>query len=173
MRIELANLEGGKGNFAHSYQPGELVLDDERLRIAGAAQVSGKIDQDGPRVKVSGSVEGLVQVECDRCLKTVDVPVNSRFNLEYVSPEEYESQHAVELSEDELELSVFDGKAIDIDALVAEELMLAAPDQVLCKSDCKGLCPVCGTDRNSNDCGCETAEVDPRWTVLKGLVNGK
>jgi DUF177 domain-containing protein len=171
MRIELANLEGGKGEFAHSYEPGELTLEDERLRLVGGPKVSGRIHRDGRRVRVSGSVAGHLQVECDRCLKPVDMPVNSRFKLEYVSPEEYESQHAVELGEDDLDLSVYDGEAIDIDALVAEELLLAVPDQVFCKSDCKGLCPVCGADRNSNDCGCETAEVDPRWAGLKELVN--
>lgn len=171
MRIELANLEGGKGEFARAYEPGELALEDERLRLVGGPQVSGRIQREGGLVKVSGSVKGHVQVECDRCLKPVDVPVSSRFKLEYVSPEQYESQHAVELNEDDLDLSIFDGEVIDVDALVAEELLLAVPDQVLCKSDCKGLCPVCGVDRNSKDCACETADVDPRWAGLKELVN--
>jgi uncharacterized protein len=173
MRIELANLEGGKGEFAHAYGPGELTLEDERLRLVSGPQVSGRIHREGRRVSVTGCVIAQLQVECDRCLKPVDLPVNSRFKLEYVSPEEYESQHAVELNDDDLDLSVFDGEVVDIDALVAEELVLAVPDQMFCKSDCKGLCPVCGGDRNSNDCGCQTAEVDPRWAGLKELVNGK
>jgi uncharacterized protein len=112
-----------------------------------------------------------VQVECDRCLKFVTLPVDSKFELEYVTPKDYEAQHAVELTEQDLDLEVFDGEVVDIDQLVTEELLLAVPTQVLCKDNCKGICPVCGIDRNRLDCSCDAAEVDPRWAGLKKLVN--
>ena len=101
------------------------------------------------------------------------MPVDSRFKLEYVTQEDYLVQQADELTEDDLDLTVFDGEVVDIDALVTEEILLTVPDHILCKDDCKGICPGCGADRNSVDCGCETAEVDPRWAGLKELVNGK
>jgi uncharacterized protein len=171
MRIELASLEGGKGKFAHTYAPGELLADDDRVRLVGPAVVSGEIRQVGREVKVSGHLEGRVQVDCDRCLKPVDVPVTSNFDLEYVTTEDYEAQHAVELTEEDLELSVFDGESIDIDALVTEELLLGVPNHVICQGDCKGICPECGVDRNTTDCKCETAAVDPRWAGLQELLN--
>ena len=87
--------------------------------------------------------------------------------------EEYKSQQDAELSVEDLDLTIFDGEVIDVDALVAEELLLAVPDHLVCRDDCKGICPVCGADRNVADCGCDTAEVDPRWAGLKELVNGK
>jgi uncharacterized protein len=68
---------------------------------------------------------------------------------------------------------VFDGAGIDIDELVTEEILLAVPDHVLCDEKCQGMCPVCGVDRNSNDCGCETQKIDPRWAGLKELVKSK
>jgi DUF177 domain-containing protein len=171
MRVELASLEGGKGSFAHTYEPGELVLEDHRLRLVSPITVSGAIRREDGRVKVNGSVEGRVQVECDRCLKLVELPVNSKFKLDYVSTQDYVAQQAVELSEEDLDLAVFDGEAIDIDALVTEELLLAVPDHLLCKDDCKGICPQCGVDRNATECGCDSAEVDPRWSGLKELIN--
>ena len=175
MRIELASLESGKGAFAHAYAPGELVLEDDRVRLVVAPTVAGQIRQDGRRVHVKGRVDARVQVECDRCLKPVGIPVNSRFKLEYVTAKDYQAQQAVELTEEDLDLSVFDGEGIDIDELVTEELLLAVPDQVLCNDNCKGICPVCGVDRNSVNCECQIAEVDPRWAGLKELklVNGK
>ncbi|HEY3039420.1 MAG TPA: DUF177 domain-containing protein [Pyrinomonadaceae bacterium] len=173
MRIELAGLESGRGAFAHAYAPGEIVLEDERLRLIDPPTVSGQLRQEGRRVHVSGQLAGRVQVECDRCLKPVEIPVDSRFKLEYVTAEDYEAQQAVELTQEDLDLSVFDGEVIDIDELVTEEILLAVPDHVLCNDDCKGICPVCGADRNSVDCGCRTAEVDPRWAGLKKLVNSK
>jgi uncharacterized protein len=75
------------------------------------------------------------------------------------------------LSEEELDLAVFDGEAIDVDALVTEELLLAAPDHLVCSEACKGMCAVCGVNRNVADCTCEIAETDPRWAGLKELVD--
>jgi uncharacterized protein len=172
MRIELAGLERGKGGFAYAYAPGELVLEDDRVRLLVAPTVSANIRKDR-RVKVSGRVAARLQLECDRCLKLVELAVDSRFTLEYVTAEDYQAQQVDELTEADLDLSIFDGEVIDIDELVTEELLLAVPDHVLCNDNCKGICPVCGVDRNSVDCECQTAEVDPRWAGLKELVNGK
>jgi len=138
-----------------------------------ASTVSANIRQKDRRVKVSGRVVARVQLECDRCLKAVELPVDSRFTLEYVTAEDYQAQQADELTEADLDLSIFDGQVIDIDELVTEELLLAVPDHVLCNNNCKGICPVCGVDRNSVGCECQTAEVDPRWAGLKELVDGK
>jgi DUF177 domain-containing protein len=171
VRIELASLEAGKGTFAHNYSEGELVLGEDRLRLVQSPRISGDIRRDGRRAHVRGRVIARVQVECDRCLKTIEVPVDSSFKLEYVTQDDYQAQQAVELTEDDLDLTVFDGEVIDVDELVNEEILLAVPDHVLCQDDCKGICPRCGADRNSVDCGCETAEVDPRWAGLKELVN--
>lgn len=173
MRIELASLEGARAKFAHSYAEGELVLGDERLRLVQPPTVSGEIRREDRRVHVKGRAVARVQVECDRCLKLIELPADSSFKLEYVTQEDYQAHQAVELTEDDLDLTVFDGEVIDVDALVTEEILLAVPDHILCKDDCKGICPRCGADRNSVDCGCETAEVDPRWAGLKELVNGK
>jgi DUF177 domain-containing protein len=173
MRIELADLEEGTNAFAHDYAPGELVLEDERVGQLQAPSVSGEIQLSGTRVQITGRVRGAAQLECDRCLKPVKHALDSRFKVNYVTPREYEAQRAVELSGDDLDLSVFDGETIVIDDLVAEELVLGLPDHVLCKEDCKGMCAVCGSDKNLVDCGCETQAIDPRWNELKKLVNGK
>jgi uncharacterized protein len=112
-------------------------------------------------------------VECDRCLKPIELPVKSAFDVEYVPTSEYEAQQSPALTESDLNVTVFDGQAVDIDDLVTEELLLAVPDHPVCKDDCKGFCAVCGADKNSVNCGCETREVDPRWAGLKELVDGK
>ena len=173
MRIELASLENGKRSFAHRYSPGELVLADDRVSILEPPAVSGEIRQKGERLRVTGKVLGRIQLECDRCLKPIEVAVDSKFEVEYVTAEDYQAQQALELTEADLNLSVFDGDGLEIDELVKEELLLAVPDHVICKEDCKGMCAVCGVDRNSIDCACETHEVDPRWSGLKELVNSK
>ena len=91
MRIELEKLEGRKGEFAHVYQPEELNPIDERVRLTEPAAVNGKIRLAGNEVFVNGHIDTRVQVECDRCLQPVQLPVNADFALEYISDSEYES----------------------------------------------------------------------------------
>lgn len=172
MRIELENLEGGKGSFAHTYQPDELDLMDDRLRLEQPASVTGRIRTSGSEVRVSGKIDARVEVGCDRCLKALEVPVSAKFALEYITGQEYESTHVAELSTEEMAVSVFDGETIDVDEIVREQILLAVPDRALCNDDCKGICSNCGTDLNSGNCNCESSEIDPRWEALKKFKNG-
>jgi uncharacterized protein len=96
--------------------------------------------------------------------------VNTDFALEYIPGSEYESGGAAELTEAEMSVSVFDGQAIDVDEIVKEQIVLAVPTRMLCREDCKGICPECGADRNAGDCGCTTSDADPRWAALKNLI---
>jgi uncharacterized protein len=174
MQIEVASLAESGKDFEHQYQPGELSLEDERVHLLDPQPfVRGRVKPDRGRVIVTGKLSGHLQLECDRCLRPLDSAVNAKFSREYATAADYEAQHAVELSEDDLNLAVFDGSVIDVDSLVREELLLAAPDQILCQQNCKGICPSCGADRNSVACDCETVEIDPRWAGLKELVNRK
>ena len=170
MRIELENLEGGKGEFAHVYQPDDLNPVDERVSLAGPATVSGKVRLAGNEVFVNGHVETRAQVECDRCLQPVETPVNTDFALEYITGSEYESSGVAELTEAEMSVSVFDGQGLDVDEIVKEQVLLAVPTRMLCSEDCKGICPECGADRNKGDCNCTTNDIDPRWAALKDLT---
>ena len=170
MRIELENLEGSKGDFAHVYQPEELNPVDERVSLIAPAAVNGKVRLSGNEVFVNGHVETRAQVECDRCLKPVELPVNADFTLEYIRDSDYESIETAELTEAEMSVSVFDGAAIDVDEIVKEQILLAVPTRMLCREDCKGICPECGTDRNTADCSCITNDIDPRWAALKKLI---
>ena len=170
MRIELENLEGGKSDFAHVYQPEDLNPVDERVSLTAPATVNGKVRLAGNEVFVNGHVETQAQVECDRCLQPIETPVSTDFALEYITGSEYESSGVAELTEAEMSVSVFDGQAIDVDEIVKEQILLAVPTRLLCREDCKGICPECGTDRNTGDCSCNTDDTDPRWAALKNLI---
>ena len=169
MRIELANLEDGKDVFANTYQPEEMVLSDDRVRIVKPVAVSGKVRRSGAEVFVTGHLETQAEIECDRCLKPLESVINTDFGVEYITDSEYEASYAAELSEEDLAVSVFDGEAIDLDEMVKEQLLLSLPLRSLCREDCKGICPVCGADRNSTNCSCESSEGDPRWAALRNL----
>lgn len=177
MRIELDKLEGNKSAFAHTYEAGEIVLDEETARLVEAPQINGRITRSGQEVRLQGTVTARAEVECDRCLKTVAVPIETDFDVTYIPAVDYERAATAELQEEDLSVSVFDGEAIDIDDLVREQVLLALPPRMLCGEECRGLCPVCGADRNQSDCACAPKEIDPRWAGLAGLKqeqkNGK
>jgi len=169
MRIELENLEGGRGDFAHVYQPDELDPVDDRIRLTQPATVKGKVRLSGNEVFVNGHIDTRAQVECDRCLQQIELPVSADFALEYITGSDYESSNLAELTEDAMAVSVFDGEAIDVDEIVKEQIVLAVPTRVLCREDCKGICPECGIDKNTGECQCVTDDIDPRWAALKNL----
>jgi len=173
MRIELVNLERGQRDFLHVYQPAELGTVDERLTVIEPVAVKGKVRLAGAEVFVNGHIETRAEVECDRCLKKIELPVSADFDLQYITGAEYESSAAAELTEDVMSVSVFDGEAIDVDEIVKEQILLAVPTRTLCRPDCKGICPDCGIDKNTGDCECGTEEIDPRWAALKNLTGGK
>ena len=65
---------------------------------------------------------------------------------------------------------IYESDLLDITEPVRESLLLAVPLQSLCREDCRGLCPVCGADRNEGDCGCDATTVDPRLAALKQFI---
>jgi len=58
---------------------------------------------------------------------------------------------------------------IDLAPLIREEMLLAMPISPICRSDCQGLCPVCGENLNRVHCNHEPEVIDPRMEVLQQL----
>ena len=169
MRIEVEQLESGSKAFAHTYEPEELILDEERARLIEAPQIRGQASRKGSEVRLRGQITARAEVDCDRCLKSLAVPIETEFDVTYIPASEYVENEKAELQEDDLLVSVYEGDAIDVDDIVREQVLLALPARALCREECHGLCPVCGIDRNTNACACEDKETDPRWSALKDL----
>ena len=60
---------------------------------------------------------------------------------------------------------------LDLEEVLREQVLLALPMQRVCDAACKGICPVCGRNRNEVDCGCSVAAVDDRWKALRNFQN--
>jgi uncharacterized protein len=168
MRIELDRLETDGGKFSQTYEIGELSLDDE-VRLVEPAEVRGRFRREAKEVELRGEVQGKIATACDRCLQPVELLIRSEFRERFVPAVSWRAEQQHELQEEDLNLAVFDGEAIELDDLVREEILLAAPGHVFCREDCQGLCPTCGIDRNRSSCQCETRETDSRWEGLENL----
>jgi uncharacterized protein len=169
MRIELENLDRGGGAFSREYGPADLTFDDQELSLVEPVSVAGRIRRRNDEVELQGKLVTRVAVACGRCLKSVEFPIAVEFAERFTSAVAWKDEEQHELQQEDLNLAVFDGEAIELDDLVKEEILLAMPGHVLCDEKCKGLCPTCGLDLNLKTCNCVTDRTDSRWDKLKDL----
>ena len=104
--------------------------------------------------------------QCDRCLGdvTFEIPVSADETVEV-------SEGQVVTDDDIGPYSFVDGEEIDIDELILNEILVNFPAKILCQDDCKGICPVCGKNRNIEPCGCDDTVLDPRMAQFLDVFN--
>jgi uncharacterized protein len=78
----------------------------------------------------------------------------------------FDEDEEVELEEEDTRTAFFTGTKLAIADVLREQILLALPMKVLCRVDCKGLCPVCGMNLNSGTCTCSREEFSPHMDVL-------
>ncbi len=144
---ELAAYDGGYGEY--ELETSEPIVFKFSCTDKGKAFISGNV-----RMSFQGS--------CDRCLKEVSIPLDFNIERECASPE----FKAEEEDDDEELHSFMEGYSIDTETLLHDEITVNWPVKILCREDCKGLCPVCGHDLNEGDCGCDTFVPDPRMAAI-------
>lgn len=111
--------------------------------------IVGKISNVGSCLRINLKLSGRSSLECSRCLQPMDR------DFSFIVEEDIEP--------DEVDLAT---GSLDLSEIVKTALAFHQPMQPLCKSDCQGLCPCCGTDRNLDPCNCETQKLDPRLAEL-------
>lgn len=140
----------------------EVVLDG--LEVLGSKVLDGapvtldlRLQSVNEGIVVTGTIAAPWEGECRRCLRAVRGMTEGRV-------QEIFEEHPVEG-----ETSKLDGDRIDLEPLARETVLLELPLAPLCQDDCAGLCPECGADRNSVDCGHTLEPTDDRWAPLSEL----
>ncbi len=118
-------------------------------------------------IRVSGRTETSLRLNCSRCLAEYKVAINSPFTIFYMKARELDQDEDVELSEEDMISATYEGDEIDFSYEIAEQILLAIPFKPLCREECRGLCPSCGTDLNSSDCTCSRQEMNFKLSALK------
>lgn len=159
-------LRGETNRMEISYQLSPQPLDD--VVFPEAATVSGVLTDDAGYMRLQLRATLPYRGQCARCLS----PVEGVFTLDFERTVAAEGSISEEQLEENLDTYVMvrDGK-LDVDAPLAEELLISFPMRLLCHEDCPGLCPKCGKRLAEGDCGCPKKEIDPRWAVLKKLLD--
>lgn len=140
---------------------GETISFSQPVTLEGTAVYTGKV------FFVDGAISTKVQRLCGRCLQPVEENLKIPFSEEYVQVAEQDQGDSAAESEKGLG---FRGNRLELDAQIQETLLLELPISALCREDCKGLCTICGQDRNVQECDCQSADLDPRLQVLQKLL---
>ncbi|MFO0597650.1 MAG: DUF177 domain-containing protein [Myxococcaceae bacterium] len=171
----------------------------EGFALVSATPLAASFKKVSGRVFVTGKFSAALTCPCKRCTTEVPVPLDIDFSLRMIpeptaprvdddeatadAPARPDKRRRAQKKEDdgvaaiaasfeldEVDAEPFDGKTIDLDPVVREQVLLALPVSVVCRDDCRGLCTTCGQDLNERDCGHgKVKEVDVRLAKLKDI----
>lgn len=143
--IELSVLELGGQRYLPVPEQAEAQLVVVRASTGTVFELDFRVRMHGP---------------CVRCLADAGLDV-------HVQVREYEANDPGD--SDELRTPYLADDILDLSGLARDALVLALPDQILCRLECAGLCPVCGLDLNLDPHEHEEVVIDPRWATLERL----
>ena len=178
MLIRVADLHLRKLEFKQDFQPGEIEFGAD-FRQIGPLQTAGRAEvivehrghrQDIDDIRVVAKLDATMEVGCARCLELVQFEVNRAFDLLYRPLGVDKRAEEVAISEANTEIGYYEGDGLLLEDVVREQVLLASPVKLVCREDCKGLCPQCGANLNTAACNCQLPG-DPRWAALSELKN--
>lgn len=174
MYFSVQELEQRIIRFDVSIPRGEIdYLED--VHQAGALEARGSVEllaNTLGEIRVRGHVNVMMETVCDRCLETAQFPIDADFDLFYRPPRPVRHpSEEIELHEGEAEIGFYQGGGLQLNDILREYVILSMPMHPVCSESCRGICPVCGQNRNIRVCSCEVKPVDDRWAALKSLKN--
>jgi len=182
MRVNIDEIKDSGLERSWEIPPARL---DEALRgdragyQAGApARVQARLERLGKRVRLVARTRVDLTAPCGRCLTPARIALPVDFELSLVPAEEVNEiasrrheegeEHAEgSFTREQVDEETYQGKVIDLDPLVEEQIVLSLPPYPVCREGCQGLCPVCGQNQNEKACGCDRHVPDPRWAGLE------
>lgn len=153
--------------------PGSAFDATDDFAVRGDVSLAVEIQKDRDRYRLVGTVRATLELGCSRCLEGYAVPVDAAFDLRYLPQSANAGDEEQEIAEDDLSTAFYRDEVIDLGQLVREQFYLVLPMKPLCRPDCRGLCPQCGTNLNRDRCGCTGGWVDPRLDGLRALLPEK
>jgi uncharacterized protein len=170
MFFDIGQLQLDTMRFDEAFPPGAIELFDEQLRQITPLEAKGEAELMVAlmEIRVRGHLKTRMEVACDRCLEPAEVAIDSVFDLLYRPSSCMPEREVMQVGRAEAEIGFYEGAGLELADVLREQILLTLPMQRLCREDCKGICPSCGRNRNTADCGCHEAAADSRWQALKG-----
>jgi uncharacterized protein len=172
MFLSVKEMELRKIRFDETFQPGQIDFSGEDLvqgsplHAAGMAELLAHSDGE---VRIQGRYTVEMSAQCDRCLARATFPLDARFDLFYRPMSYIARDEEIEIDEGEAEIGFYENGGMELEDILREQILLGLPMQRVCSDVCKGICPLCGANRNETECGCRIENADDRWGALRKL----
>lgn len=170
MLLDLTHYRRPLDRFARTFQPAEVGDEAGAYRIVSPVELAFDIHKDKQKFRLVGSVNAELELSCSRCLEPYRLQVSAPFDSRYLPASAASSEAEREVEDEDLETSYYREDRIDLNELLREQFYLALPMKPLCREDCSGLCPQCGTNLNTASCECAPASEDPGLAALRPLT---
>lgn len=165
LKVDLGLLKREKRLEVDELVPADSLLWGEAgAAFDGPLRVRLEVEESGEDVIATGLLTGTGVMACRRCLEPVGIELDHPVRLWFRAGI---SETEAEAEEDNVYALAPRSRELDLSAAVREHVVLAMPEYVMCKEDCRGLCPQCGTDLNRETCDCTAEPVDDRWAALR------
>lgn len=133
-------------------------LGDHEFSLPSGADYDIVLTNAGEGILATGILTAHVVGTCDRCLEEASFDVDAEVDGYYL----FEEPEQLSDDEDEADFELVSAdRTIDLSGALLSALVMETPYVVLCREDCRGLCPVCGANLNETDCG-HVAELEER-----------
>lgn len=154
---ELLRRAGSIREIDRQIDVAEFVFDDTRIVEGSKVDVELTLEALTDGIVVHGKLQADWKFECRRCLRPLtghtEVEVQELYQAVISDPDAYP----------------ITGEQLDLLEMARENVLLAVPLAPLCRTDCPGLCPQCGSDLQSAPCSCSRQVRDERWAALDAL----
>jgi uncharacterized protein len=168
VRITLEELELRPVTASEQYAPGAIDYHGAEFRQTGPLRIEAIAKLEGQEIGIRGHLETQLESSCDRCLGPVKILVSRDFDLVYRPMSSIaKAEEEIEIPADEMEVGFYSGDGIELVDVATEQVILSVPMKVVCRAECRGLCPVCGVNRNLQQCQCSPPEHDSPFALLK------
>ena len=171
MLLDLRQMRGSEDRVDRTCPAGTFTAAaSEEYKVVTDVVLMIRVRKDGRKCRVTGRFETRVQLSCSRCLDPFEVNRDIDVDLLYLPQSANRGEAEAEISDGDLSTAFYRDEQIDLADMVREQLQLAVPMKPLCRDECCGLCPVCGTNLNIERCACDTRWHDPRLAALETLL---
>ncbi len=172
MLLSVKEMEQRRIRFDETFEAGQIDFSGEDieqgspLHAVGSAEMLA--DSDG-ELRIQGRFTVEMAAQCDRCLGRARFPLDQSFDLFYRPMAEIARNEEVAIDEGEAEIGFYEDGGLELEDILREQVLLDLPMQRVCSDACRGICPVCGRNRNETECDCRVDSPDDRWGALRNL----
>ena len=163
MKIQVGSLSEGTHEYRFRTDAGDIQLGEG---FSGEVTVNATMQKTGHQLALRARITAQGTFICDRCTSPFTLRLAPEYRMFYV----WNETDAESLDPSEVQVISAGLPIVDLTDDVRQTVLLSVPLKLLCKQDCRGLCPDCGIDLNTGTCACMSASVDSRFESLRGFT---